>query len=368
VSENEREFFYLDEGVDKIDLTFHSAISLSQDPESKNVKAYYAIFKHLAAFDKDFSLLNEQMNKLQKVQQSNPQEFQNKKQEIVQQYMALVANRKSFFDSLKTVYNTPYVKDLSEALVIDTTENKENYFEEAYFTDRTFTSGDFLPRILNQYMRSFAQLSTQNLSSEVAFILSHAPEGSKGREIAYDVLFRVSYYVNQDYAKKIAQQYDAEYPASPYPDRLLRNFPPDVGDKAPEISLKNPEGKEISLTEMEGKVVLLDFWASWCGPCRRENPHVVKVYNEFKDEGFTVYSVSLDKSKDRWMQAINQDGLIWPNHVSDLSSWKSAGAQTYRVSSIPSTFLIDENGVIIAKNLRGQQLHNKLEEIFHDNN
>lgn len=136
------------------------------------------------------------------------------------------------------------------------------------------------------------------------------------------------------------------------------------GNAAPEINLPSANGGNISLSSLKGKVVLIDFWASWCMPCRQENPAVVKMYNKYKDKGFTVYSVSLDKEKSKWLNAIQQDGLIWPNHVSDLKFWQSAAAQTYGITSIPFTVLIDKDGKIIDKNLRGAQLEAKLKEIL----
>ncbi|MCB0515898.1 MAG: TlpA disulfide reductase family protein [Chitinophagales bacterium] len=137
-----------------------------------------------------------------------------------------------------------------------------------------------------------------------------------------------------------------------------------MGSEAAEIDLPNPDGKNIALSSLRGKVVLLDFWASWCGPCRRENPNVVKTYQQYKDKGFTVYSVSLDKDKARWVDAIKKDNLLWDNHVSDLQYWNSAPAAAYGVRSIPATFLLDREGKIIGKNLRGGALEAKLKEIF----
>jgi len=138
-----------------------------------------------------------------------------------------------------------------------------------------------------------------------------------------------------------------------------------LGAEAPDFTLNTPEGETLSLSALRGKVVMIDFWASWCGPCRRENPNVVRLYNQYKDRGFEILGVSLDRTKQPWLKAIEKDGLEW-FHVSDLKGWKSAAAQMYNVSSIPQTLLLDENGNIIARNLRGQQLAQRLAEIFSD--
>lgn len=136
------------------------------------------------------------------------------------------------------------------------------------------------------------------------------------------------------------------------------------GNLAKDIALPNPEGDTLRLSELKGSVVLLDFWASWCAPCRRENPNVVNLYHTYKDEGFTVYSVSLDKDGQKWKGAIEQDGLVWPYHVSDLKYWNSVAAKAYMVKTIPFTVLIDREGKIIGTNIRGAELANQLKTIF----
>lgn len=176
--------------------------------------------------------------------------------------------------------------------------------------------------------------------------------------------------------ESIVKQISTSFPQSPTVQAVVKNyssmkaqqdaanmFAP--GKPAPDFEeLMLDRKTTMKLSDLRGQVVLLDFWASWCGPCRKENPNVVKLYNEYKDKGFTVMSVSLDGDLPRWEQAIEADGLIWPNHVSDLKKWSSAAAQKYQVKGIPFTVLIDQEGNIIQTNLRGQALEQALFELL----
>lgn len=136
-----------------------------------------------------------------------------------------------------------------------------------------------------------------------------------------------------------------------------------VGDEAPELALPSTNDKEIALSSLRGKVVLIDFWASWCGPCIKELPNVKRAYTKYKNKGFEIYGVSLDKDRDAWLNAINKEGLTWPQ-VSDLKFWQSEAVEIYGIQSIPFTVLIDKEGKIIATDLRGEALDKKLAEIL----
>ncbi|MGX5817576.1 redoxin domain-containing protein [Chitinophaga lutea] len=150
-----------------------------------------------------------------------------------------------------------------------------------------------------------------------------------------------------------------------YGERLEKVKAVAIGNAAPAFSQNDTEGKPVSLASFRGKYVLIDFWASWCGPCRAENPHVVEAFNQYKDKNFTVLGVSLDRpdAKDKWIKAIADDKLAW-TQVSDLNFWQNEVAQLYAVNSIPQNFLVDPKGIIVAKNLRGDKLKEKLAELL----
>lgn len=181
---------------------------------------------------------------------------------------------------------------------------------------------------------------------------------------------------NVEILKKMATAFSKEYPDSPITSSLQQQalqiesgfneykLMKDGKKPAPEIALNTPEGKQLTLSSLKGKVVLIDFWASWCGPCRKSNPQLVQLYNKYKNKGFTILSVSLDTEAANWKAAIAQDGLIWPNHVSDLRGWETPLTSIYGFNAIPHTVLVDAKGNIIEIGLRDSALEQKLEELL----
>ncbi len=223
---------------------------------------------------------------------------------------------------------------------------------------------DLYRRFTNLNTRATLNQQTNVVVDSLAVLLSDTPGTLMS---AFLVTFYEQYF--EQYAplyKKIRDALVGQYADNDFVrhiDSRLRSALI-AGMEAPDIALPNPQGDTLRLSALRGKVVLIDFWASWCGPCRRENPHVVRLYERFHDKGFEIFSVSLDQSRDKWLDAIQKDGLRWPCHVSDLRGWNSAAGRLYGISSIPATVLVDREGNILARNLRGAELERKLTEIF----
>lgn len=205
------------------------------------------------------------------------------------------------------------------------------------------------------------------MENNKVFTKNFVKEHNTSAVAAYITLVQLSSQIESAEMDSIVSKFPQEINQSEYVIRLkeiadgMRKTA--VGVMAPDFTMNDPEGKPIQLSSLRGKVVMIDFWAAWCGPCRRENPNVVKLYKQYHDKGFEILGVSLDDKKEDWVKAIQDDQLAWL-HVSDLQHWQSSAARLYAVNSIPQTFLLDKDGKIIAKGLRSEQLAAKLNELF----
>lgn len=221
---------------------------------------------------------------------------------------------------------------------------------------------------MRDFTISFIDDNPESLASLMALYQQLAP-----RQYILDPLTDIEYY------EKVDESLNSLYPESEPVITLhshvtdlkerkkaeeMRGGGINLGDVPPEISLPTPDGETLSLSSTRGKVVLLDFWAAWCSPCRQENPNLVSNYNKYKDKGFDIFQVSLDKDKASWVKGIEEDKLGAWKHVSDLKFWQSSVVPIYNIQSIPANYLLDKEGKVIGVNLRGPDLGAKLEEVF----
>jgi len=199
-----------------------------------------------------------------------------------------------------------------------------------------------------------------------AFILQYAKDNNASVAAAYIVLRNVYYYDETD-LNPVVKSFDASILESTYVKSLTEHVETlkrvAIGQNAIDFTMTDMEGNPLTMSSLYGKYLLVDFWASWCGPCRRENPNVVNAYNTYHEKGFDILGVSYDKDNQKWLDAIANDKLTW-HHVSDLQGWGNATKKLYAINSIPANILLDKDGIIIAKNLREEDLLNKLEELL----
>lgn len=218
------------------------------------------------------------------------------------------------------------------------------------------------------------QIASQNALAKMNNYFKSIIDEDPGSLVSLAAVQMMDAETNFELYKKVDEAIQAKLPNSIYTQefhaKVKKMSVLAPGSEAPDITLNDVNGNPISLSSLRGKIVLVDFWASWCKPCRIENPNVVEAYKKFNQKGFEVFSVSLDgmqqqpNPKQDWINAIEKDNLIWKNHVSDLKGWNSTVVPLYNISGIPFAVLLDRDGKIIAKNLRGEELHNKLAELF----
>ncbi len=375
----------LPRGFYKIGFSKENSITIIVSNENISITGNPAIEKSIMVVGSKENDVYAAYRKYNEAQQKNTEAAQQEANQLSQQpgmtqalFDQAVIGIRSRLDSLNSIHRKN-IEQLIQAnpglfitKVMAMSLPKSNVTIETYFTkeelsDPEYAAGEMIPskmRVLYQYMLEQDITVWKNTTH---FLLQQAADSSDNKQVIYLTMIPILSNQDIDYTRQLANAYVSEYPHSSLAQNLKKQLPkgaPTIGEIAPNIILTDVNGARKSLYEMRGKVVLLDFWASWCGPCRGENPNVVRAYQEYKDKGFTVFSVSLDTNKEAWLTAIQKDGLVWPNHVSDLKGWSTEPAKEYSVRGIPMTYLIDKNGYVVATNLRGEALHLKLAELL----
>lgn len=338
-------------------------------------QAYGQMRQQLNANNRKFSQLNQQ---LRQAKSMNKQADIDK---VVQEIKALDAQKLAYLKELQE--SDPFLGRIAAVSTYTSYAGEDNspysneaehyvntFWKHADFSDAGFNGLNALYEASNGYTSTLLRVVKSDKAEDILNrLIDKWPAGSKARFYVMGAAFNVLNQQNNAAAFPIAERLVTEYKASePVAvhavekafSKLKTSMP---GFEAPNLVGQSPTGETIDLKDLRGKVVLLDFWASWCGPCRRENPNVKKLYDKYAEKGFEILGVSLDRTKDRWEKAIADDKLNWL-HISDLKHWQSAHAALYGVRSIPDTVLLDKDGKIIARGLRGDQLEATLAKLF----
>ncbi len=336
--------------------------------QSKANAEYFEIRKIIRQYDQKLQALDADYRDFEYLAQTDQNAFNIKINVLRKTLDSLNKSQDIFFSNMSKTATSTYARSVS--MFMDCTgKNKTNYFNASDLETTILASGDFINRKLNYYFMKFGRLEESNIALETQTLLNNAPVKNTSRELLYEAMIANAQMVNENQARALLVQYKSEFktPTS-VGDRINALVPPPaptIGAFVPDIEAVDKDGKVFKLSDLRGQVVLIDFWASWCGPCRRESPNVVANYMKYKDKGFTILSISADKDKNSWLKAIEQDNYLWKNHL--LSAENGYRAQRdFQVQGYPTMFLIDKEGKLIStgNNLRGEGLSQTLASVF----
>lgn len=315
-------------------------------------------------FGESVKLLTQQTAQLDNLRNTDTLRYKEILTSLRHQEDSLMKGQNQFFIDMSTNNPTTFMAKFTKMFVMRDTTNATNFFEPQEFTDLEYTAGEMLVGKINSFFTNFVEKTPQAFTEAAVYLLSKPVAGSRTKELFYKSLINLFTEIKLETAGGFRKDMAKEFANNEQVKKYLASLPKlaiQIGDQAPDIFLPDTSNNFVKLSSLKGRIILLDFWASWCGPCRRENPNVLKLYEKYKDKGLVILSVSLDETKQNWTKAILKDRLNWL-HVSDLRGWKSSAAQNYGVQSIPQTFVLDSSGIVIGVNLRGQALEDFIEK------
>jgi len=342
---------------------------------------YFAIKQVLTSYDATNNALNQKYTSFKETQTTNPAFYNQEVSKLRATLDSAQSSFDSFFSDFSTSAKSEYGKKVGEFFAANDATTKYNYLNKEHFRTDFYARGSYLTRKLSIYFNKFGRLDTTNILLSAQELLLYAPERNVSRElffqvIATDFLNHLEYsakakgyiYKYSAEAQVLLKQHQGEFGFTPTADFLIQLIPapePKIGSEAPIIIGTMKDGSLLKSYELRGQVVLVDFWASWCGPCRKEAPNVAKNYELYKDKGFTVISLSADRSREAWLDAVEHDNFTWDYHLL-LGDNNYKAQQDYKVRGYPSMYLLDQNGVLVATGLsvRGENLGKQLEQLL----
>lgn len=354
------------------DINFKIPVSLEEMPWKSYSKAnadYFEFRKVFNSYDFTLSNLDKKYQSFQHLQQAQPEYFNKMVGELRSSLDSINNLFDSFMNNMAMNATSSYGKKLGNFFAINTTTTKDNYFKSSDFSDNTFALGDMIIRKFNYYFMRFERLNETNIALETQRLLGYSKTKNISKELVFESIANNSVIISESQTRALIMQHNSEFGKGTVVGKRMKGLlpppPPTIGSEVPEIIAIDKDGNKFNLSDLRGQVVLIDFWASWCGPCRRESPNVVAVYNKYKDKGFTIVSISADKNKDAWLKAVKDDNYTWDNHIlAQTNGYKAT--RDFQVKGYPTMFLVGTDGKLIntGNALRGLGLEQNLKQVF----